>query len=68
VFDGPDAVAAAWTTPVAGEVAEEVPFWLDAVTAKRSVAPASLAERAYVVAVAPSIGPHALPAESQRSH
>ena len=55
-------------TAVAAEVASVEPAPLVAVTATRIVPPASGAASVYVLAPAPAMSEHALPAESQRRH
>jgi hypothetical protein len=56
------------TTAVCADVAEPGPSGFVAVTVTRSVLPTSADCTLYVCAVAPAIGAHALPLESQRCH
>jgi hypothetical protein len=65
VFEG--ATAAAVTTPVAAEEAEEEPALFEPVTTTRIVEPTSAATKAYVLPVAP-ISAQLAPPESQRCH
>jgi hypothetical protein len=66
VFDG--ATAAAVTTPVAADVAEEEPALFDAVTSTRTVEPTSPAVNVYVVPVAPAMSEQFPPPALQRRH
>jgi hypothetical protein len=66
VFDG--ATAAAVTTPVAAEEADDEPALFDAVTSTRTVEPTSADANVYVCALAPAISAQLAPAESQRRH
>jgi len=53
---------------VTGDAACAELTWFDPVTSTRSVAPVSAADGTYVFAVAPLIGAHVAPVESQRDH
>jgi hypothetical protein len=66
VFDG--ATAAAVTTPVAAEEADDEPALFDAVTTTRIVEPTSADANVYVLPVAPAISEQFPPPASQRRH
>jgi hypothetical protein len=59
---------AAWTTAVALDVAEAVPFLFEATTLKRNVEPTSAATGVYPVLVAPPMGEQLAPEELHRCH
>jgi hypothetical protein len=66
VFDG--ATAAAVTTPVAADEADDEPALFEPVTTTRIVEPTSAATKAYVLPVAPLMSAQLAPPESQRRH
>jgi hypothetical protein len=62
------ATAAAATTPVAAEEADDEPALFEAVTTTRIVEPTSADTSVYVLPVAPAMSTQLAPAESQRRH
>jgi hypothetical protein len=62
------AAAAAATTPVADEEADEEPALFDAVTATRTVEPTSADVSVYVAEAAGTMSTQPPPPESQRRH
>jgi hypothetical protein len=62
------ATAAAVTTPVAAEEADDEPALFEPVTTTRIVEPTSADTSVYVLPVAPAMSTQLAPPESQRRH